>query len=85
MGTTLSRTITVSVVWLSVGMFLTFGLPNIHVNTGDAPAFFGMVVFICIAGAAITSAVLWLAGRRRKTHGRAFEVIRPAESVQEVA
>jgi hypothetical protein len=84
MRTTICRTIIICVVWSSMSLFLTVGLPSLRVSTSDEAPFYCFVIFVGIAGAVVTTPIVWLTGRKKKAH-RGFEVVRPVEAIEEAA
>jgi hypothetical protein len=72
------RTIIISVIWIALGTFLTFGLPELKTNgnADDQLFFFVAAIFISICGGVGSTAIIWFTRRPREmTHG--FEVIQP--------
>jgi len=84
MSARLSRTITICVIWMSVSMFLTFGLPNFqNLGGSSAEAFYFFSILVAVTGATISTIVIWRSGRKKTYTGHGFEVVRSAQPLEQ--
>jgi hypothetical protein len=79
------RSISVCVVWISIGSFLTFGIPAVkpYGAGGDQVLEFDILAtaMALIAGLVVTL-IIWLTRRMRVSEGHGFEVVNPMPAAE---